>query len=179
MAAQSKSRPEDVAHLALLEARRGGENWPEPETSALYYTLRAGADIILKHVIGRSDRGFAFEIATKVILDLWKFQGKSKFSTWFYRYVTNEALQHIRKQKLRREVPLDDNEFETLKTGSQLEIYLLLHKLHPSTAEIKLIQLMMLGYAQKEIAKKLGTTEEGVRMRWRRLRAKLTSLVNS
>ena len=179
MAAQSKSRPEDTAYLALLEARRGGENWPEPQTSTFYFTLRAGADVILKHVMGRSDRGFAFEIATKVILDLWKFQGKSKFSTWFYRYVTNEALQHIRKQKLRREVPLDDNEFEILKTGNHIDIYVLLHKLHPSAAEIELIQMMLLGYEQKEIAKKLGTTEEGVRMRWRRLRAKLTSLVNS
>jgi RNA polymerase sigma-70 factor (ECF subfamily) len=47
----------------------------------------------------------AFE---KVLRHGEKFRGQARVSTWLYRIVTNEALIWRRKQRRRRESPLDD-----------------------------------------------------------------------
>jgi RNA polymerase sigma factor (sigma-70 family) len=39
---------------------------------------------------------------------LYKFEGKSRFSTWFYKIAENQALMFLRKQKTRLLLPIEE-----------------------------------------------------------------------
>ena len=60
----------------------------------------------------------AEDIVQEAFIKLWKNphswdpENGAKFSTWFYRVVTNQALDHLRKRKPQAEVP------ETLSDGA-------------------------------------------------------------
>lgn len=45
----------------------------------------------------------------KAFVSLQKFEGKSSFATWLTRIGINEALQWLRKGRVRREVPMEDS----------------------------------------------------------------------
>jgi len=47
----------------------------------------------------------SFQLA---FIHLKKFKGDSRFSTWLTRIVTNAALMHLRRSKVRRELPLEE-----------------------------------------------------------------------
>jgi len=47
----------------------------------------------------------SFQLA---FIHLKKFKGDSRFSTWLIRIVTNAALMHLRRNRVRRELPLED-----------------------------------------------------------------------
>src|SRR5215468_7125794 len=47
----------------------------------------------------------SFQLA---FIHLKKFKGDSRFSTWLTRIVTNTALMHLRKNRVRRELPLEE-----------------------------------------------------------------------
>ena len=52
------------------------------------------------------------DIAQDVFLQVWRkagqFKGKSSFSTWLYRIVTNKCLNYREKRKTRQTLPLND-----------------------------------------------------------------------
>lgn len=64
------------------------------------------------------DREEAADLAQEAFLKAWQglasFQGGSSFSTWIYRLTTNVCIDHLRRQRRRREVEpavsLDDEE---------------------------------------------------------------------
>src|SRR5215470_6949577 len=47
----------------------------------------------------------SFQLA---FVHLKKFRGNCRFSTWLTRIVTNAALMHLRKNRVRRELPLEE-----------------------------------------------------------------------
>jgi len=47
----------------------------------------------------------SFQLA---FIHLKKFKGDSRFSTWLTRIVTNAALMHLRRNRVRRELPLEE-----------------------------------------------------------------------
>jgi RNA polymerase sigma-70 factor (ECF subfamily) len=59
------------------------------------------------------------EAFLKVYRSIGQFRQEAKFSTWLYRVVMNVCLDHLRKQKSRREVPApqaEDGETEFMQT---------------------------------------------------------------
>ncbi len=52
----------------------------------------------------------AFDLSQEIFLRVYKslafFKGESSFSTWLYRLASNTCLDHVRKEKRRREQPL-------------------------------------------------------------------------
>jgi RNA polymerase sigma-70 factor (ECF subfamily) len=59
------------------------------------------------------------EAFLKVYRSIGQFRREAKFSTWLYRVVMNVCLDHLRRQKTRREVPapqVEEGETEFLQT---------------------------------------------------------------
>ena len=66
------------------------------------------------------------EIFMKILLNISKFKGSSKFSTWLYSITYNFCIDYIRKQKKRRvvadETGLEDEMVEEVSDKELLEI---------------------------------------------------------
>lgn len=61
-------------------------------------------------------RDVAQDAFVKAYAALERFESRSKFTTWLYRIVTNQALDFVRR---RREIPQEDmNVFESIEDGS-------------------------------------------------------------
>lgn len=132
---------------------------------------KLASSICLKRVPGNVDELVA-TITWKAVHNLEKFEEGSKFSTWFYRIVSNECNRTLKKLKERCEVSLE-GEVPAKATDFALKIDLiaLLDKLKGD--DYLLTRLVAEGYDFKTIADELGTSPETARKRWFRLREKL------
>jgi DNA-directed RNA polymerase specialized sigma24 family protein len=104
----TNSRVENQTYQEWSEARRTRlEEWPEPETSRLYHTLRRAALLIAYTILHKKDPDLARDIATKALLKVEQFRNETLFSTWFYRIAVNSAVSLQRHQFRQRETQLD------------------------------------------------------------------------
>ena len=160
------TRPEDIAFQALLSARLNqATEWPEPETSDLYKSLRLGALHIIAQTLHRRERDLASEIATHVLLHLRTFKGHSLFSTWFYRIVRNSITDWVRNEARRSEVQISIVPEPVVL--QPVPNTLKLPKLTPSQAD--LLERISLGESMASIAKSLGVSRQAIQSRWQRL----------
>ncbi len=114
-----------------------------------------------------------------------KFKGDSKFSTWFYRVVTNAALSRIRKKKLKQEsidsqhesVTGDSDPSAHVQQDEQSRLVnLAIGKLKPE--ERTLITLYYLKeFEQDEIAEMLKIEKGSVKVKIFRARKKLAEIL--
>lgn len=105
-----EKRPENLAYENFIEARKERqEEWPEPETTALWKILRRAALYIIYGAYQRREVDLAREAATKALLALPDFRGETTFSSWYYRIVLNTVKDRFRRENYRRrvEVPLE------------------------------------------------------------------------
>lgn len=106
-------RLENRLHGAFLQARRArGERWPEPETSALYAVIWQAALRILATRDSRVLYSYgknvaAGRVAAEVLLNIDRFNGRSRFSTWLYRMARNELYDIVRESRAQAEVALE------------------------------------------------------------------------
>jgi DNA-directed RNA polymerase specialized sigma24 family protein len=168
-------RIENDLYTAWITARNErNEPWPEPETEKLYHQLVVSARRIITHPLGTLPPGLASDAAAAALLKAPSmFEGRSQFSTWFYRLVFNEVQKHLKFKARRREIPL-----EVLpETPAPLREPTVLAKLPEH--DLELLRLIEAGYKQAEIGEILGLSEEGVRKRWQKLRKRLQAKVKS
>lgn len=91
----------------------------ESHSKALYAQIRS---IVLTH-------DDADDVLQNTFLKAWQkldqFKQNASIQTWLYRIAINEALMHIRKQKVKAKIPLDENKesvaFEYCKTENDPE----------------------------------------------------------
>ncbi|NCC73220.1 MAG: RNA polymerase sigma factor [Sphingobacteriia bacterium] len=84
----------------------------------------------------------------KAWIGLGDFKGNSELSTWLFRIATNEALQHLRKQRLRRmlflpietEIHNSINPDESLNDGRSIRL-----KLEKALQKLSVRQRMIFG----------------------------------
>jgi RNA polymerase sigma factor (sigma-70 family) len=163
-------RPENVAHLALLQAREArGDEWPEPETTALFRALKSGASRVVYSIFGHREPELANEIASRCLLRLGAFKGRSQFSTWFYRVARNEAIRAVTEDRPREEQFEDHFEIEA---PNRLPVPL--PRLVPG--DETLLRLVLSGESFECIGEVLGVSKMTVSRRWARLREKLGAL---
>lgn len=57
---------------------------------------------LMVRIVGRQEADdLTQQVFLKLFATLEKFQGDSKLETWLYRLATNEALQHLRRERTR------------------------------------------------------------------------------
>ncbi len=115
-----------------------------------------------------------------------KFKGESKFSTWFYRVVSNASLSRLRKKKYATEqfsekhdeLIIADTPLQDLTRSDQQNIiHLLLSGLNPE--ERKLITLYYLKeFTQDEMTELTGLDKNTIKVKLFRARKKLSEQLN-
>lgn len=116
------------------------------------------------------------------IRDHKSFEGRNnaKFSTWVHHIVVNVCNSALRGKQRRREIALDDilepatDTIDVADTQMELER---LFDLHLSDEEHELVRLKLAGADSEEIAKVLNIAPATVRVKFLRLKERLTEAV--
>ena len=112
------------------------------------------------------------EIFMKILLNVSKFKGNSKFSTWTYSITYNFCIDYIRKQKKRRvvadETELKDEAVEEVSDKELLEIKIERLQVVMEKAESKDKAILMMKYMDnmsiRDMAEVLNRSESAVKM---------------
>lgn len=125
------------------------------------------------------------EIFTKIFLNLAKFSGKSRFSTWIYSITYNYCIDYIRRTKKKKDIFTDDIEkapdvIDDVPDEELLELEVeqlkkVLSELPPDDTAILLMKYQD-GMSIKEISETLEKTESAVKMRIKRAKEKAKML---
>ena len=125
------------------------------------------------------------EIFTKVFLNLDKFEGQSKFSTWVYSITYNLCIDRIRKNKRGRDLfagevdeapdPVEEVPDEALLSMQLSELRYVLGQLTEAERTLLLLKYKD-GVKIKAIAHLLGKNESAVKMQLKRTKEKAKRL---
>ncbi|MBT8336719.1 MAG: sigma-70 family RNA polymerase sigma factor [Gemmatimonadetes bacterium] len=129
------------------------------------------------------------EVFVKVFFRLDRFEGRGAFGAWIQRIKVNHCLNHLKKQKRRRDVGLDDPSVATaeqLHTPARADAALEswddravigeVLGLMGDTLRIPLVMCDVDGFAYQEIADHLGVGLSAVKMRIKRGREEFRRL---
>jgi RNA polymerase sigma-70 factor (ECF subfamily) len=129
------------------------------------------------------------DIFMKILMNLSKFQGKAKFSTWIYSITYNYCIDYIRKQKNKYKSELDDDKFVEDSSKDDIDDKLLLEvKIEQLTEVLDKIPVedkavLLMKYKEsmsiKQICGILDKSESAVKMKIKRAKAKFVKVHNS
>lgn len=178
-----------MQHKAEDEAFERWRRAPSDTTLIpLVAALRRYARAIVFQTVSPFDPTLAEEIVSKALMQVESFEGKSAFSTWFYRLAKNACYDVLRDRlKHRRTQSLDSlrgDNFDALADNRALETVdyeLLLGNLlpHLDVEEQELLKRRLEGQDYEEIGRWLGMTYRGAQTKWSRLRAKLQRVMTA
>lgn len=145
---------------------------------AIYEQCNSRVYGLMVRMVGRQD---ADDLTQQVFLQMFRklgqFSGQSKLETWLYRIATNEALQHLRKQKKQTTAPyvlepvaVDDDRL--IRNEESQLIQAALERLEPELRAIFLLKEQQ-GLSYYDIAESLGIPEGTVGSRLNRARKEL------
>lgn len=121
------------------------------------------------------------EISQDALMELYRFEGRSAFSTWFHARALNRCYNERKKMKRRKEVSYGDYFTPSVPARATLEttvmVQSMVDKLDPS--EQRLVELKINeGLTDEEIAGELQIPRQTVQYRWTCLRKKLRTMYN-
>lgn len=108
-----------------------------------------------------------------------KFRGDAQISTWIYRIAVNTCLQHIKKQKGKKEVDVDEVAYKIRETSDDKEEQVqLLYKCISALAEMDrvIITLLLEEVSYAEIAKVTAISEGNLRVKIHRIKQQISNL---
>ncbi|MFK8037531.1 MAG: RNA polymerase sigma factor [Crocinitomicaceae bacterium] len=128
------------------------------------------------------------DMQQEILFQLWKsypnFKGNSQFSSWMYRVSVNTAITFFKQKKKRPfSVLLTEKQYEkaeeidTTKNEQLDHFYRAVRTLNE--IEKALILYSVEGYSQKEIAKQLGLSEVNTRVKLKRTKDKLRTIIKT
>jgi len=126
------------------------------------------------------------EIFVKILLNLAKFSGKSKLTTWIYSITYNYCIDSIRKRKKDKSILVEDlaNEHDKAEDGVEdrflLEMHVerlkvILEKI-PVTDKAILLMKYQDEMSIKEISEILGKSESAIKMKIKRAKQKFKKI---
>lgn len=113
------------------------------------------------------------EIAQDAIMQLGQFEERSAFSTWFHSRALNRCREELRRQKIRKEVPLNA---DWIPRDSGLETKAIVQELWANLdeQEKELVQLKVIeGHSDEEVAEIIDRSRQWVQAAWSQLRKRL------
>lgn len=126
------------------------------------------------------------EIFMKILLNISKFKGASKFSTWLYSITYNFCIDYIRKQKKNRvvadETGIADEAIEEVSDKELLEIKIdrlevIMEKAKPNDRAILMMKYID-GMSIKDMATSLNRSESAIKMSILRSKHRLKKIYN-
>ncbi len=128
------------------------------------------------------------DVMMKILLNLSKFSGKSKFSTWVYSITYNFCIDFIRKKKKDKSIYMEDiSEYEDagdeIEDKELLEVALdkmkmIMDKIPPDDKSILMMKYMD-GMSIKEIGVAINKTESAIKMKIKRAKMKFVRIHNT
>ena len=125
------------------------------------------------------------DIMMKILLNLSKFGGKSKFSTWVYSITYNFCIDFVRKRKKdKRQYYEDVSEFEDvvdeiddkeILEGRLERLKLIMEKI-PADDKSILMMKYLDGMSIKEIGETINKTESAIKMKIKRAKMKFVKI---
>ena len=152
--------------------------------------VRRHQDRIYRHLLNLTgSREEALELAQQAFIEAWQalpnWRPNAQFHTWVYRIASNAAIDVLRRRKVVRFVPLDDDhdapadqpgpEAQLQARQSLRALDAALARLPPQQREIVLLREVE-GLSYAELAATLGIDEGTVKSRLARARAALAAL---
>ena len=105
----------DLDSPAFMRALRAGQSYAM-ERFLIHYQDRL-FNAVLRIVSNPDDAAdITQESLMQMLQHIDQFSGQSSLYTWVFRITTNQALSHCRKRKLRRTVPLTQNDTDGTMT---------------------------------------------------------------
>ena len=157
----------------------------EGDRSAMRQIYDATSDRVFRlmvRMVGEQDADDLMQQTfVRAFAKIGQFSGDSMFETWLYRLATNEALQHLRREKLRRTRELAVE--PTIRQADHLEqderAAMLRNALDQIDPELRAIFTLKeeSGLSYQEIAATLGIPEGTVGSRLNRARRELRKLL--
>ena len=121
------------------------------------------------------------QVYMRAFSKLSQFSGDSKFETWLYRLATNEALQHLRREKHRRtsELVVEPTTRQNDSIEQDERAQLVRQALAALDPELRAIFMLKVenGLSYQEIAATLGIPEGTVGSRLNRARRELRKVL--
>lgn len=129
----------------------------------------------------KGDQELANDLTQEVFINIWNalsgFKGGASYKTWIYRITVNTCLQHIRKEKNKKQVPLED--IGQPHDNSEIPDYRNLYQAIGQLNEIdRLIIMMVLEEVEyEEIARVMGIHENTLRVKIHRIKYRLKKIL--
>ncbi len=131
-----------------------------------------------------NDYNLAKDITQETFISVWenleRFENRSSIGTWIYRIATNKCLRQIQKEKSRPTSELPKNLKYVSPSFEEEEKLSRLHQYISELPELEriIITLSLEDIPQKEIAEIIGISHSNVRVKFHRIKAKLTKKFN-
>ncbi len=129
------------------------------------------------------------DLFQEILIHLWKsypsFKGDAKFSTWMYRVAFNVAIQHLRKEKKKKEDVVLPERFDHLSEVPEEEELGKEKKMlryaigQLNEIEKAIVMLYLEERDNEDIADIIGISQNNVRVKMTRIRNKLKELVEA
>ncbi|WP_108801683.1 RNA polymerase sigma factor [Aquimarina sp. Aq107] len=144
--------------------------------------------MVLQMCLGymKGDESLAYDLTQEVFINIWnamdKFKGKSTHKTWVYRITVNSCLQHIRKEKNKKQVPIDsvvhmiEDDNQEVNVGENKNLYIAIGKLEE--IDRLLIMMVLEGQDYDDISEIMGIKPTNVRVKIHRIKKRLKKILD-
>ena len=179
MESQRQPLDETPVPQSLVQSAAKGERSALRE---IYQRTSARVFRLMVRMVGRQDaEDLTQQAFVRAFEKLDQFAGSARFETWLYRLAANEALQYLRKERVRKTVPIEvepaeraDDSADRKETAERL--HAALAKLDPELRTIISLKEES-GLSYRQIAETMGIPEGTVGSRLNRARRELAKLL--